>query len=151
MAYDPRADILGLFTNEKVSATGKYKTEYVEVHIRDRNPTLRRNYKTSRGVISLEPPIQTRPEGTIGGDVYKQPVIINCHLFIPIDEKTNYNIDTFVNAIVHSFQDTIIDNQLSTVTNGVVDFLGCEPVPSKSGKNIRRLMQIRVRKYEDYS
>lgn len=152
MAFDPRPEILGLFTNAKVSGTGKYKTEYVEIHIRDRNPTLHRDHSTSKGVISLDPPVMPSPtEKSIGGKVINQAVMISCNLFIPIDEKLNYNVDTFVNDIVHSFETKIFDNQLTAITNGVIDWQGCIPVPSKSGKNIRRLIYIRARKYETYS
>lgn len=152
MAFDPRPEILAKFTNAKVSGTGKYKEEYVEIHIRERNPTLHRKYDTSKGVISLDPPTLLKPrERSMGGKVINQTVMIPCNLFIPIDETLNYQVDTFINDIIHNFEDTIFDNQLTTITNGVIDWQGCMPVPSKSGKNIRRLIYIRARKYENYS
>jgi len=154
MAFDPRPDILGLFTDSKVSGTGKYKTEYIEIHIRERNWKLDRTYKnSSKGVISLDPPTMVKPdEKSIGpnGFTINQEVIIPCNLFIPLSEALNYQVDTFINDIVHSFEGTIFDNQLTTISNGVVDFQGCFPVPSKSGKNIRRLIYLRARKYETY-
>ena len=152
MAFDPRPDILSKFTDEKVSGTGKYKTEYVEIHIRDRNPTLRRTYGTSKGIISLDPPTLGKPtEKAIGGKVINQTVMIPCNLFIPIDSSLDYQVDTFINDVVHAFETVIFDNQLTTITNGVIDFQGCSPIPSMSGKNIRRLIFIRARKYEDYA
>lgn len=152
MSFDPRPEILGLFTDEKVSGTGKYKTEYVEIHIRDRNPTLHRDHSTSKGVISLDPPTQLIPtEKSMGGKVINQTVLIPCHLFVPVDTKLDYQVDTFINDIVHSFETKIFDNQLTAISNGVIDWQGCIPVPSKSGQNIRRLIYIRARKYENYS
>ena len=152
MAYDPRPEILALFTDSKVSGTGKYKTEYVEIHIRDRNKTLHRDYGTSKGVISLDPPTLVKPyEKSIGGLTINQEVNIPCQLFVPISEALDYQVDTFINEVVHNFESTIFSNQLTAISNGVVDWQGCFPVPSKSGKNIRRLMYIRVRKYETYS
>lgn len=152
MAYDPRPEILALFTNSKVSGTGKYKTEYVEVCIRDRNPSLRRTYKTSKGIIALDPPIAPEPhEKAVNGTLFCEHVIINCQMFIPMDSKINYQVDEFINDIVHSFEDTIVDNRLTTVSNAVMNYMGCDPVPSKSGKNHRRIMKIRVRKYQDYA
>jgi hypothetical protein len=152
MAYDPRPEILAKFTDSKVSGTGKYKTEYVEIHIRERNPTLHRTYNTSKGIISLDPPTMVKPvEKSIGGKVINQTVLIPCHLFIPVDESLDYQVDTFINDIVHAFEDTIFDNQLATLTNGVITWDGCSPIPSKSGMNHRRLIYIRARKYEDYT
>jgi len=134
-----------------VNGTGKYKTEYVEIHIRNRNRTLKRTYGTSKGVISLDPPTMLKPsEKSIGGLTIRQDVIIPCNLFIPLSEDLDYQIDTFINDIVHDFESTIFENQLTTISNGVVDFQGCFPVPSKSGKNIRRLIYLRARKYETY-
>lgn len=152
MSFDPRPEILAKFTNERVSGTGKYKTEYVEIHIRERNPTLRRDHDSSKGVISLDPPTQIKPmEKSMGGKTINQTVLIPCHLFIPVDSKLDYQVDTFINDVVHSFEETIFTNQLTTITNGVIDWQGCIPIPSKSGKNIRRLIYIRARKYETYS
>ena len=152
MAYDPRPEILAKFTDARVSGTGKYKTEYVEIHIRDRNPTGRRDHNTSKGVILLDPPTLVKPEEKhMGKPRFNQTAIIPCQLFIPVDSKINYQIDTFINDIVHSFETVICENQLTTLTNGVIDWQGCSPIPSKSGKNYRRLMYIRSRKYEDYT
>ncbi|MCK5018163.1 MAG: hypothetical protein KAS32_13995 [Candidatus Peribacteraceae bacterium] len=152
MAFDPRPEILAKFTDAKVSGTGKYKTEYVEIHIRDRNPTLHRGHKSSKGVISLDPPTMLPPtEKSMGGKVINQAVRIPCQLFVPIDCGISHQVDTFINDIVHSFEEIIFANQLTTITNGVIDFQGCMPVPSKSGDNIRRLIYIRARKYEDFS
>lgn len=152
MAYDPRPEILAKFTDAKVSGTGKYKTEYVEIHIRDRNSTLKRGHDTSKGVISLDPPTMVKPvEKHMGKPRFNQTVIVPCHLFIPVDESLNYQVDTFINDIINNFETVICENQLTTITDGVIDWQGCSPIPSKSGKNHRRVMWIRARKYEDYS
>ena len=61
--FDPRADILDEFDSNRIGFTGGKTniTEYVELTIRERNPTGTREHKAYKGIIILEPPVAVKP------------------------------------------------------------------------------------------
>jgi hypothetical protein len=149
--FDPRSDIISKFTNSKISATGKYGTEYIELDIRERNPEGVMDYE-SQGVLLFEPPQALYPEHmNIGGLLYQTPVQIRCNLWIKKGRDLDYQVDTFINSILHSFQNTIVSNQTGIITNGIVRFAGVDDVPSNSSDLIRKSILLICQKYEDYS
>jgi len=150
--YDARANIISQFSSSKISGTGKYSTEYVELHLRERNPKGERSYNNSRGIIILERPEALRPnEKDIGGLQHKLPTRIVCKLYIWVTPDVNYQYDTFINTIINEFQSTIIQNQTTIVSNGDINFDGCENLDTGSQHLIGVAMLVSTNKYESNS
>ena len=146
--YDPRETIKGLFTNNKISGTDTYGTEYVELDIRERNPEGVMKYN-SAGVMLLESPIVGKPIlVNIGGNKHKIPMTIKCNMWIK-KQKSMKEPDTFIKNIINTFQTTIRTNQTGIVSNGVVEGFGeVYPVPSESDDVYHRVLNIYAYNYE---
>lgn len=146
--YDPRASIIALFTNSKISGSDTYGTGYVELSIRERNPEATMSYD-SAGVMLLESPIVHPPiMADVGGSKHNIPMTIKCNLWVK-KQKSMKQPDTFIKNIIHTFQTTIRTYQNSLVSNGHVEGFGAvTPIPSESANLYRYVLDIYAYNYE---
>lgn len=146
--FDPRADIISLFSNSKVSVSTDYdgKTDYMELCIRERNPEGDLRYDSAGGII-LEPPFSPPPkEVCIGGQKHVTTVIIPCRLWLRKREWIK-NRDTFLNSVISTFQTTIRTNRRSIVSNGDVEFWGVQNIRSND-EILEKMIMIKAYKFE---
>jgi hypothetical protein len=137
---DPRNDIVGLFTNQKISGSDGNVTRYVQVDLREDNENSEISHNDV-GCLILEEPFGIPECISIGGLTYLDSVNVTCNLWV---YKTNdvKHSDALVNSLVNTFQNAIIDNHslLSSVYNITIgDVL---PVRSENSEILRRTILL---------
>lgn len=148
MSYDPRPEILALFTDEKIEASDGEVTDFVEVFIRERNPKMMAEYNGA-GVICMETPLQGKPVLiSIGGDLHKVPSTIIAKLYVHLKDTLEYP-DVFIKNVIDTFQKTIRTNRNSIISNGDVEGFGDAGIaPSEDEALLGRTMLIYCFKFE---
>lgn len=149
MSFDPRPDILALFTDSRITASdGKVTTNFVEICISERNPERMADYNGT-GLIILEEPIQGEPIlMNIGGGLHKVPLSIQASMYIRFKD-TLWQPDIFMNNVIDDFQTTIRSSSNSLVSNGYVEGFGpVNPIPTESDDVFGRGMLIYAFKFE---
>ena len=145
--YDPRSNIINLFSNNMVSASDGYTNHYVELYIRERNPDGDINYN-SAGALIMDFPVSSSEEVSIGGHKHETEMIIPALLWIR-KKKNMKNPDVFIKNVINTIQTTIRTNRLSLVTNGDVEpFFNINPRPSQSQDVYEYVINIKATKIE---
>ena len=138
---DPRNGIVSLFSNSRIGATTEYGTRYVSVELREDNENATLSHDNT-GVILLEKPDITSHVIKIDGKTTEDVATILANMWIK-KEKGMKNPDEFVNSILDTFQNEIIDHHLDPdSTTRVITFDGVVNVPSESPELIRKTIML---------
>ena len=143
--FDPRNDIKGLFTNNRISASDKYgNNDYVEIVIGHWKNQPEQEIRYA-GVLFLEDPRCVLEDATIGGDRTEYTLIVDANLFVR-KKKNIRDYWSFVNSVVNTFETTIRSNRanLSSCDDCIVTNV-LSP-PSESGYFYRRVIEITCKK-----
>jgi hypothetical protein len=114
--FDPRTDLIGLFTNSRLGAASRYSNTSVYIRLVketvDNKDTEPNDYGTKYvGILWLKPPRTYNTSADVGFNTTEHDVIIDCHLIIPRNDQWLKNThETFANNITHSFETTIRTN-----------------------------------------
>jgi hypothetical protein len=146
--YDPRGTVQALFTNQRISGSGSYGTEYVEVYIRERNPDGVIESNSAGGLILEQPIVEDPVEVNIGGQKHRVNMEIPCLLWIR-KKKGIKKPDEFMKNIIDSFQKTIRTNRNSIITDGDVEGFGnVTPTTSPTLETWKKTLTIKAYKFE---
>lgn len=148
--FDPRDDIIALFTNSIISTTASYGygTDYIKIDLREDNPEGTIDYKNYAGCMLLESPEEGTPRPrNIGGGKDETPIVITCNLWIR-KKKGMKDLNKYINGIIDTFQKTIRTNQLDVVTNGILRNGGFRNLQATNPDLIRKVGTIYAYKYE---
>ena len=143
---DPRNDIVGLFTNSRVSGSSDHGTKYVKVDLREDNENAEITGK-DLGALILESPVVSPSNISVNGKTYEESITQICNLWIRKHVSLK-NPDSFINNIVNSFQNTIVDNHLSLSSVGDIWLGDVLPVASQSSEVYRRSLLLHATGYK---
>ena len=143
---DPRNDIVGLFTNGRVSGSSDHGTKYVKVDLREDNgdAVITGN---DLGVLILEAPSVSPVCVSVGGKTYEESITQVCNLWIRKHVSLK-NPDSFISSIVNSFQNMIVDNHLSLSSVRDIWLGDVVPVASQSGEVYRKSLLLHAIGYK---
>ena len=140
--FDPRIDVKGLFTNDRVTGTDKYSnTAHVDIYLREENPI---GAVKREGIIIMEAPYAVCNDVTIGNDYKLDEVQFDATLYV-IRKKNISDYPTFINSIVDTFQTTLKTNRhsLSSCNDAIVTNLVSPGVPPKAqNMEYKRVMTV---------
>ena len=115
--FDPRSDIISLFSNSRIGANSRYgssATVYVKLIEYDiENAEIEPNDYGDRyvGIMWLMPPRAYNRTLDIGFNTTEHTVVIDCRLILPQNNKWLKNIhSTYINSVLHTFETTIRTN-----------------------------------------
>jgi len=113
--FDPRDDIIGLFSNSRIAAASKFSTTSVFVQILtvEENEEKEPNDYGDKyvGMLWLSQPRAYLTGIDIGFNATEHLVVVDCKLVIPKNDKWLKNKHaTFTNSIMHTFETTIRTN-----------------------------------------
>jgi len=118
--FDPRSDLIGLFTNSRIGAASRYgssSTVYIKLLIVEDNEEKEANDYGSKyvGIIWLKPPRAYLEDLNVGFSTTEHEVVVDCDLVIPVNDKWLRNTHaTFINSVLHTFETTIRTNASAT-------------------------------------
>lgn len=151
--FDPRTDLIGLFTNSRIGAACKYST--VSVYVKLINSEDDKEAKPSDygskyvGIMWFKPPRAYFRDMDLGFQTTEHEVIVDCDLVIPTSEKWLEGVhSTYINNILHIFETTIRTN--STVSGKSWDIARADAIPisfdSTTPNIYRRVVEVICRK-----
>lgn len=120
--FDPRTDIISLFTSSRIGAASRYSTTSVYVKILkeevDNRETEPNDYGDKYvGILWLKHPRAYLTNVTIGTGTIDHEVVVDCHLIIPRNDHWLKNIhETYINNILKRFEATIESNSTSSAS-----------------------------------
>lgn len=133
--FDPRDALIALFTNNKVSASTEYGTEYVTICNREDNQDCNITGNDA-GVLVLEEPIADSRD--IGGTAHENILLIKGNLWVTAKEGMK-NPHTFINSIITTIETTVMTNRGILTSCGYIRLTGVEPYPMQNAFYWRRL------------
>ena len=113
--FDPRSDIIGLFTSSRIGAASRFSTTsvYVKLLSYEDNDTAEPNDYGSKyvGIIWLKPPRAYLDSLDVGFRTTEHEVVVDCDLVIPKNNEWLRNSHaTFINSVLHTFETTVRTN-----------------------------------------
>jgi len=113
--FDPRDDLIGLFTNSRIGAASRYSTTtaYVKLLSYEGNEEKEPNDYGDKyvGIMWFKPPRSYLATMDIGFSTTEHEVVVDCDLIIPVNDKWLKGIhSTYINNILHTFETTIRTN-----------------------------------------
>ena len=129
--FDPRSDIKGLFTNNRVTGSDKYsQTAHVDIDLREDNPqgAIKRE-----GIILMEAPRAICKDITVGNGYKLDEVVFDAVLYV-IRKHNIKDYTTFIDSIVDTFQTTLKTNRhsVSSCDDAMVTNVISPGVPPKA-------------------
>ena len=141
---DPRDDIIGLLTNDRISGSADHGIGYIKVEKRENNQNCDVR-DGDLGIMILEKPEPEINCISVTGRTYEDNAVILCNLFVNKNEMIENNPITFITNIIDSLQNTIIDNRLGLSACKYIYPMSAKPIPSKTTSQFRygiRLMAL---------
>jgi len=114
--FDPRDDLIGLFTNCRIGAVSKYGSTasvYVQLLTTEDNSGKEPNDYGDKtvGIIWFKPPRAYLTDIDIGFNTTEHQVIVDCDFVLPQNDKWLQGIHgTFIKNIIHTLETTIRTN-----------------------------------------
>jgi hypothetical protein len=115
--FDPRSDLISLFTNSKISANSRFgsnKTVFVkllEEKVDNKHKEIDDYGSECVGIIWMSPPRAYLEDMDIGFNTTQHSVVVDCRLIVPRNDRWLQGVhDTFINSILHTFETTIRSN-----------------------------------------
>ena len=113
--FDPRSDIIGLFTNSRIGAASRYSTTSVYIQllqVEDNEEKEPNDYGDKYvGIMWLRQPRAYMTSVDIGFNSTDHQVIVDCDIVIPKNDKWLKNTHTqYMTKILHTFETTIRRN-----------------------------------------
>ena len=114
--FDPRTDIVGLFTSARIGADSRYSGTSVYVKILkeeiDNTDTEANDYGSKYvGILWLSPPREYISPKSINSTKYEHEAVVDCRLIVPRNDKwLRNNHETFIHNVLHTFETRIRDN-----------------------------------------
>ena len=113
--FDPRSDLIGLFTNDRIGAASKYSTTSVYIQLvswEDNEEKEPDDYGSKYvGILWLKPPRAYNEPMDIGFSTTMHEVVVDCDLLIPKNDNWLRNTHaTYIKNICHTFETTIRRN-----------------------------------------
>jgi hypothetical protein len=114
--FDPRDDIIGLFTNSRIGAVSKYgsnATVYMQLLKTEDDSCKEPNDYGDKtvGIIWFKPPRCYNTGLDIGFSSTEHQVIIDCDMVLPVNDKWLQGVHgDYINNVLHTFETTIRDN-----------------------------------------
>lgn len=118
--FDPRNDIISLFTNSRIGAVSKYggtASVYVKIlRLEDNEEKEPDDYGTKTvGLLWLHPPRAYNQNIKAGTGTIQHDVVIDCHLIIPKNDNHLKDIHAdYINTILNTFEATLEASSTST-------------------------------------
>ena len=113
--FDPRTDIIGLFTSSRIGAVSRFSgtSVYVKLISYEDNENAEPNDYGNNyvGILWLKPPRAYFTDLDVGFRTTEHEVIVDCDLIIPKNDKWLRNSHaSFINNVIHTFETTIRTN-----------------------------------------
>jgi hypothetical protein len=145
--FDPRDDIIGLFTNARIGGSSRFSSSTVYVKLlktEDNSGKEPNDFGNNMvGIIWLKPPRTVNTCIDVGFSTSEHRVVIDVDMVLPHNDEFLKNVhDSFINSILHSLETTI----RTYATKSGVSYDTAELVFVMSDYSIigvhRRLMEI---------
>lgn len=148
--FDPRSDVIGLFTSSRIGADSRFSgtSVYVKLISFEDNETVEPNDYGDKyvGIMWFKPPRAYFTDLDVGFSTTEHEVIVDCDLILPKNDKWLRNSHaTFINNILHTFETTVRTNctvsgkswDIAMVSNVLISF-------DENNPNIyRRILELR--------
>ncbi|RLI52663.1 MAG: hypothetical protein DRP09_17460 [Candidatus Thorarchaeota archaeon] len=144
--FDPRNEIVGFFSNGRISASTEYGTRYISVQLREDNEDATLQYDDI-GLLLLDPPELTSQVIKVNGKTTEDTVTIVANLWIYRTEGMK-NPETFVTSVLDTIQNTIIDNHLDATNNRLYQFDYVVSIQSETKELIRKAIMLTVKQFK---
>jgi len=146
--FDPRSDIIGLFTNSRIGASSRYSGTdvYVKILSMEDNEEKEPNDYGDKyvGIIWLKPPRVYLNDMDIGFNTAEHEVVVDCDFILPKNERwLKGNHATFINSILHTLETTIRTNCSASGKSWDIAMFNDIPISFNDEPNIyRRVSEI---------
>lgn len=139
--FDPRNEIVALFTSSHIGASTQGGTRYVGIDIREDNEEAKLKYDNI-GVIILEPPETNNEVINIDGKTTEDTVMILGNMWVKREQLMKHP-DVFINSILNTFHETILTNHLDISADcRLIVFNWARTIPSETKDMYRRTFML---------